>query len=670
MLKKQVQHFTCFCSDYLLHSAASSLCKGQPKPEVTWYKNGHAIDEGGTISSYEFFENQYIHLLHLSCCTQSDAAVYQVSARSCVGMICCSASIEVQRLQVAPVSPDPVGGRDVAGKDETEIRGEDSLNHEDEKWSPCKEEESMAAGSCMPADSSPNKFNHSCSPQIASNYDSGAPNSETPPDVKDTRQKMEPFNSNNTPESSLHSNNTAEKQDVYQHRTAHATVPELIGDGLGSEGSNEESVTPSLQNPKAQKYISFSLPLPETTPCPYLGDSSSITMQPGPQVSSEDSDSDYELCPEITLTYTEEFSDDDLEYLECSDVMTDYSNAVWQRSLLGTDRVFLLESDDEEMEFNECGLGGCEHFLSEMGCGPRVSGDMGPMNATTGLCSYHSQPQEVGVRSSGTSRHTPSSLQAAMTLTLGPHQDGTAKMTEPGRTPLPTASEAVENDCSGIRRETRDNPEVGEEFSGDSLQTMDKAEAEAGVKPSSGGLDKSEVKQGLKSLAGERLEEKHPGSRKTAPRPTRARRPGMKTNAKKQLLKDSAPKGTLDLLPKEPTRHSLTGSYGQDLTHTEAGAPGWNSHFHAEPCIPHPAEQGSQTPGPPADPLPQEVDPSFEGEAELCTTLLETNQISDQTDHLQHMNHLSVQRIHPVYIFTLSITQQLSDCCGVIVLIQ
>lgn len=42
------------------------LKSGQPKPEVIWYKNGHAIDKGRTISSYEFFENQYIHLLHLS----------------------------------------------------------------------------------------------------------------------------------------------------------------------------------------------------------------------------------------------------------------------------------------------------------------------------------------------------------------------------------------------------------------------------------------------------------------------------------------------------------------------------------------------------------------------------------------------------------------------------
>lgn len=603
------------------------MIAGQPKPEVTWYKNGQAIDSGNTVSSYEFFENQYIHLLHLPGCAQSDAAVYQVSARSCVGMICCSASLEVQCLQDPQVSPDPGGGGDVAGERETEIREEDSTRRTDEKWNPCKTEESMAAGAYMSTHSSPDKFDPSCSPQIVVSHDSAVSDSENPQYVKEARQRTEPFNSDNMQASSFNSN--IEKQDVSQLRTAHATVSGLTGDGLGHEEPNE-SVTPSHQTPKAQKYISFSLPLPEATLYPYPSDSNSINMQPGPQVPSEDSDSDYELCPEITLTYTEEFSDDDLEYLECSDVMTDYSNAVWQRNLQGTDRVFLLESDDEEMEFNECGPGGCEHFFSEMGCGPQVSGGMWSMNVATGFCSYRSQPQEVGDRSSGTSRHSPLPLHSEMTLTLGPHQDGIATMTEPGRAPLPTASEAVENDCSGIRGETRDKPEAGEEFSSDNLQTMDKAETEASAKPLSGGSDKSEAKQGLKSLAGERTEEKYPGSRKTALRPTRARWPGMKANVKKQLLKDGPPKGTLDPLPKEPTKQPLTRSYGQEPAHTETGAPGWNSHFR-EVCIPLPAEQDSKTPRPPADPLSKEGDSSFEGGGALLSTLSEASQIPDQT---------------------------------------
>ncbi|GAB1301813.1 Alpha-protein kinase 2 [Apodemus speciosus] len=398
----------------------------QPKPEVTWYKNGQAIDSGGTVSSYEFFENQYIHLLHLSWTHPLRSSVCRTHR-----------SLLIQEAAETWLASEKQGYVKITA--ETTQTG---ILVRKKKVRP--------PGTCLSTDSSPDKFNHLSSLQIVASSDSGASNSENPQYVKETRQRTEPYNSNNTQENFFNSNNTIEKQDVSQLRTEHATVPGLIGDGLGYEESNE-SVTPSHQTPKVQKYISFSLPLPETTLSSYPGDSNSANMQPGPQVSSEDSDSDYELCPEITLTYAEEFSDDDLEYLECSDVMTDYSNAVWQRTLQGTDRVFLLESDDEEMEFNECGRSGCEHFFSEMGCGPQVSGGIWSLNVATDFCNSHSQPQEEGVRSSGTSRHSPLPLHSEMTLTLGPHQDGTAKMTEPGRAPLPTASVAVENDCSGIR---------------------------------------------------------------------------------------------------------------------------------------------------------------------------------------------------------------------------
>lgn len=73
------------------------------------------------------------------------------------------------------------------------------------------------------------------------------------------------------------------------------------------EGPNEEGF--ELWSPKCQspEVLSCSLPLDTGRLRPLL-------QVPGlsAPASSTDSDSDYELCPEITLTCAEEFSDDDL----------------------------------------------------------------------------------------------------------------------------------------------------------------------------------------------------------------------------------------------------------------------------------------------------------------------------------------------------------------------
>ncbi|XP_047382632.1 alpha-protein kinase 2 isoform X1 [Sciurus carolinensis] len=612
------------------------MISGQPKPEVTWYKNGQTIDECDIVSSYEFFEHQYIHVLHLSCCTKSDAAVYQISAKNCLGMICCSATIEVEGPSENPRLPPDLGGdRDAEWKrDKQERNEEESTDGTAETEHPCKEEGSLPAGAPTPPDSSSLKINHLHSPQLLANNDIiSASSSGNAPDVKGTRQTAEADDPNSTGEIFLNSNNT-EKQDASCHRTESSTVSRPVRGGLSSDGPNDELLPSTPQNPKAQKYISFSLPLSEATAYIYSGDSAPVNKQPSPQVSSEDSDSDYELCPEITLTCMEEFSDDDLEYLECSDVMTDYTNAVWQRSLQGTEHVFLLESDDEETEFSECSLGG-----REMGCGPRVSGDMGPMDATTGFCGYHSQLQEVGVKSSGASRHSPSSLLTGMTLTLGPHQDGTALVSEQGRCPLPTAFEAAENDYPGIQGETRDRHQAGEEFASDNLLTMDEAVTETEVKPSSGGLEKSGMKQSLEIATEERGEERDLGSRKGIQKPARVRRPGARGKAKKLTPKESAAGGTLAPPPKEPARRPPGWSHDGEIPCAKATAPGGNSHFHTGECaISQEAEQDTETLPSPADSVPKEEATNFKGEGMPVNNLFTISQFPDQSDHPQGQN--------------------------------
>ncbi|XP_039696549.1 alpha-protein kinase 2 isoform X2 [Pteropus medius] len=615
---------------------------GQPKPEVTWYKNGQTIEDCDIISSYEFFENQYIHVLHLCCCTKNDAAVYQISAKNCFGMICCSASIEVECSSENPqFSPNPKDGGDTGWEHETQTYEQKSTNQADEKEHPYKEEENPSLATPKPTDFSSSQFNPLCSLPLLASNDICASGSENPLGFKGTRQTEEACDPNNTKEIAdgllfPNASNIPDKQDECCHGMMQSKVSKLTDGALNDDGLNDEDLSPSHRNPKVQKYISISLPLPEAATSIYPGDRATVNKQVSPQVSSEDSDSDYELCPEITLTYMEEFSDDDLEYLECSDVMTDYSNAVWQRDLQGTEHVFLLESDDEVMEFGECGLGVCEPFLSEMGSRPGVSDNTGPMEATTGFCGYHSQPQEVRVRRHRASTHSPSSPQTGMTLTLGPHQDGTSTVTDQGRYKLPTAS--AENDYPGIQGETRDSHRAGEEFASDNLLDMDKAVAEREVKRLSGELEKLEMDQCLETTAKERVEETHLWSERGSETPAGARRPGIKGKPEKlnPNLNDSATEGTLKLLhPEEPVKHPLTHGDKEDSSHAKAEAADLNFHFHAgDSALPTRAEEANTLQTPPGT-LPKEGNLNLEEEGVQVNNLLETSRVPDQSDHPQ-----------------------------------
>ncbi|XP_046527754.1 alpha-protein kinase 2 isoform X1 [Equus quagga] len=620
------------------------IISGQPKPEVTWYKNGQAIDESGIISSYESFENQYIHMLHLFCCTKNDTAVYQVSAKNCFGMICCSASIEVEcSLENLQVSPHPEDDGDTGWKHETETSEQESTNQLGGKDHPYKEEDSPSSGAPMSADSPSSKFNCLWSLQLLASNDVSASSSENPLDVKGTGQTEAAYDPNNTEDIAdgllfPNSSNIPDKQDIHCQNTVHSKVSRSMDGALNDDGPNDDVLISSLQNPEVQKCISFSLPLSEAVASIYPGERATINKQLSPQVSSKDSDSDYELCPEITLTCTEEFSDDDLEYLECSDVMTDYFNAVWQRNLQGTEHVFLLESDDEEMEFSECCLGGCEHLLSEMGCGPRVSDDTGPMDATTGFCGYHSQPQEVGIRRSGATTHSSSSLQTGMTLTLGPHQDGTSTVMDRGRYKLPIASEAAENDYQGVQGETRDSNQ-GEEFASDNLLNTDKAVTETEMKRLSGELEKSGMKQCLKTVVEKRVGEEDLLSKRGSEKPARVRRPGIKGKPKKlnPNVKESATEDTLNLLyPKEPVKHPLTQGDKRASSHAKAEATGLNFQFRAGECaVSAEAEQEAKTPQTTPGSLPKEGNSPFKGGGVRVNRLFELSRVPDWSDHPQ-----------------------------------
>ncbi|XP_066871097.1 alpha-protein kinase 2 isoform X3 [Kogia breviceps] len=457
--------------------------------------------------------------------------------------------------------------------------------------------------------------------------------------MRQTEEACGPDNTEDIAEGLLCSDSSTipDKQDVCGHRTVHSKLSRLMDGALDTNGPNEGGLNSSHQNPKVQKYISLSLPLMEAASSTSPGDRATSKNPVSRPASRRGFDSDYELCSEISLTCTEEFSDNDLEYLECSDVMTDHSNAIWQRDLQGTERVFLLESDDEEMEFGECCPGGCENFLSEMGCEPLVADDTGPMDATAGLCGYRLPSQGGEVRSSLASVHSASSPQTGVTLPVGPHQDGTSVVTDKGRDKPPTAPEAAEDGYPGTQGETRDGHQAGKEFASDNLLNMDKAVTERERKHLYGELGKSGMNQCLETVAEKRLGGKDLLSRRGSEKPARARRPGIKGKAKKlnPNLEERATEASLNrLYPRGPVKHPLTPSDRRESSHAKAEATDLNSH--AGGCaIPAQAEQEAKILQTPPGSLSKEGNLDLQGEGVWVKNVLETSSVPDWRDHPQ-----------------------------------
>ncbi|XP_044537446.1 alpha-protein kinase 2 [Gracilinanus agilis] len=618
------------------------IISGQPKPEVTWYKNGCAISESNIVSKYEILENQYIHMLHLYSCTKNDAAVYQISAQNCFGMICCSAFIEVECLSENPqLNPNLKEDAARGWKNKTEMCEMDNSHQIDEKEQFFQEERNIIEDTSTLSGSSSSKFRGSCLSQLQSNNHHELPSPEKDTGVKSTIQTQEDYSNHNFTEEnvfdllSLKGRDEVDRLEKCGSGLVHSKPSTLIDDCMVSYDCNDEVLPSNHRDPKIQKYISFSMALPEETTSIYCGNSFTTQQHVSPEISSEDSDTDFELCPEIKLTCTEEFSDDDLEYLECSDVMTDYSNAIWQEELRGNDPIFLLERDDEETKFREGCLGGCEHFHSEMACQCQVSDNIVPMDTTIGFCGHHSKLQEVAGRSS-LPTYNQSILQPGMTLTLRHPQDETSPVKDQERYKLPVTSTANDSDPPGMKGENADSHQAEAYFAIDNLMNMDKTPGE--MMPQTRELEKPVTNQPVenpaeKSTGGDLLRKK--GSQKLV----RARRPGAKGKPRKlnTNLQGNATDGSLSLPgPGEVSNLELSQGNRRESFHEEAEAIHLNSQFHGgEYAILTQEQQETETLPTPTESL------STEGEAELkrkgkCNEgLLETDQMAKQHAHPQ-----------------------------------
>ncbi|OCU02645.1 alpha-protein kinase 2 [Xenopus laevis] len=163
------------------------------------------------------------------------------------------------------------------------------------------------------------------------------------------------------------------------------------------------------------------------------------------------------------LPSEEELFDDRLNYLECSDVMTDYTNGMWEQALLDSDPRSLLESDQcDETKQSLDYLNGCDLAPSGVTALNKVSDNSGDEEGTfTGLCVSPPQPTEEAVREE-LSRDCLEVLQPDMVITVGHQQDETSSVRSKERCKLPFSAAAIQNDQAGIEEENKENSLVGE----------------------------------------------------------------------------------------------------------------------------------------------------------------------------------------------------------------
>ncbi|XP_009991035.1 PREDICTED: alpha-protein kinase 2 [Tauraco erythrolophus] len=265
---------------------------------------------------------------------------------------------------------------------------------------------------------------------------------------------------------------TAEK---YCSRQVHSHPTNVITCHTGNCClSTEDSVSgQSLADIQACKKTGLVRPLTMNTLFNEQADTPIVNHNCHVKDDSENSAANLEINTEKIPRVSDDFSDDDLEYFECSDVLTAHENEIWQKKLQ-----FLLESDDEDDLKLSKDCDGCAYFLSEMPCLFQVSDDTTPMDTTIGFCGHQSKFKGVNVRRDP-SRYSQSTLQREMTLTVGHHRDKSAGGKDKEKHKAPLASAAIENEHPRTEEGNRGSGHSAAGFSTDKSKNKDNIRAKA-----------------------------------------------------------------------------------------------------------------------------------------------------------------------------------------------
>ncbi|XP_077319047.1 alpha-protein kinase 2 isoform X2 [Lithobates pipiens] len=157
---------------------------------------------------------------------------------------------------------------------------------------------------------------------------------------------------------------------------------------------------------------------------------------------------------DVKETIEKELYDDCLNYLECSDVLTDYANGIWLSALLGNESVFLLETDqDDETKASQ---NESDVLPSDVTYVNEGSSNTLAMDDLTSLCVSHSKAPAVDEKGdlSGELLKVP---ETEMVITVGHQQNNTSSPQKKKKCKLPGASAAIQDDQAGI--EVENSPE-------------------------------------------------------------------------------------------------------------------------------------------------------------------------------------------------------------------
>ncbi|XP_068280495.1 alpha-protein kinase 2 [Nyctibius grandis] len=286
---------------------------------------------------------------------------------------------------------------------------------------------------------------------------------------------------------------TAGKAEKYCSRQVHSHPTNVITYHTDNCCLNmEDSVSgQSLADVQARKKTGFGRPLTMNTLFSEQADTPTVNHNYFVKDDSENSATILEIYAEKIPSVSDDFGDD-LEYFECSDVLTVHENEIWQKKLQ-----FLLESDDEDDLKLSKDCDGCAYFLSEMPCLFQVSDNTTPMDTTIGFCGHHSKFKGVNVRRDP-SMYSQSTPQAEMTLTVGHHRDQSTSLKDKEKYKVPVASAAIENDHPRAEEENNGSGHPAAGFSTDKSKNKDNVRAK--VDSSASGIGASLINEASETM--------------------------------------------------------------------------------------------------------------------------------------------------------------------------